>query len=253
MSARRGERKARERIAGEIPPAEMRRRLALVERLLAREFGRPEPFREEPLGCLVGTILSQSTNSANSGGQYRALRRRWRRWGEVADAPARSVEKVIRSGGLAREKARRIRAALRELRRRFGRVTLAPVARMSNAEALDFLRSLPGVGQKTAACVLLFALGRNVNPVDTHIRRIFQRLGLVGGRSTAEEASRLTAPFVPRGRALALHLNLIRLGRTICRARAPGCGKCPLRARCRFALRGREKGSPRATRRGARA
>jgi endonuclease-3 len=144
---------------------------------------------------------------------------------------------VIRSGGLARLKSRRILDVLAALRRREGRYHLGVLRRLDPAAADERLRGLPGVGPKTRACVLLFGCGHPAFPVDTHVHRILRRLGLVPERASAEQAHRRLARFVPAPRALDLHLNLIRLGRELCRPRAPRCTCCPLRTLCAHARR----------------
>jgi endonuclease-3 len=136
-------------------------------------------------------------------------------------------------GGLARLKSRRILGLLREVRRREGRYGLARLRRLGAAEARRSLEGLRGVGPKTRSCVLLFACQKPAFPVDTHVHRIMGRMGLVPAGASAEKTQALLEPHVPPARALDLHLNLIRLGREVCRPRRPLCPLCPLRRRCR--------------------
>lgn len=177
-------------------------------------------------------MLSQNTNDRNSHQAYLELRRRFPRWSQVAEAPSRSITAAIRKGGMAHQKAPRIRAALRTLRRRLGGYGFREFTRKSNEEIVGELTQLEGVGIKTASCVLLFSLGRNVFPVDTHIHRLCRRLGLVAKCRTPEQTFEAMAPLVQRGKEYSFHTNLIRFGRRVCRARNPACGECPLFAEC---------------------
>jgi endonuclease-3 len=228
----------------EHPPAEDRPGRALAGRLgevadrLASAYGRPRPRREEPVDALVHTILSQNTSDVNSERAFRALKAAFPSWNAVAEAKPRRIERAIRQGGLARVKSRSIHGALLELRRREGSLRLAGLCGAGAARAAERLRGLPGVGPKTRACVLLFCCGYDAFPVDTHVRRVAERLGLVPVRSTAERAQVRLEAAVPRGRALDLHLNLVRLGRERCRPRSPRCPGCPLEAICQHAARG---------------
>lgn len=218
----------------------LRRRVRRIEAALRRRYGVPNLGRPDPpLDALVATVLSQHTSDANSGRAFDELKRRFPTWSRAAAAPLPALVAAIRSAGLANVKAPRIRGILREVRRRFGKPTLAPLARMSDAEAMACLQAMPGVGPKTAACVLLFSLGREVFPVDTHIHRLARRLGVVPPRTNAARTQESMAGLVPRGRALALHVNLIRHGRRICTALSPVCSACLLARECPSAGRAR--------------
>jgi len=146
---------------------------------------------------LVETILSQNTSAANSTAGYRQLRRRFRSWNQVADAPVEEVERHIRVSGLSKQKAPRIQAILRQIRADHGKINLQHPQQLDEEAAYDHLRRFKGVGPKTAHCTLLFAFGMATFPVDTHIHRIALRLGLIPPRTTAEEAA------IPRARVCA--------------------------------------------------
>jgi endonuclease-3 len=214
----------------EIAPVS--RRLAVVADRLARVYGVPQRRRRDPLSELVMTVLSQATSDLNSGRAYRDLTTAFPTWEAASRAGARRITRAIRVGGLARTKGRRIAAILDAVRRREGCLDLRSLRRLSPVEADRRLCGLPGVGRKTRACVLLFACGHPAFPVDTHVHRIVRRLGLVPDRASAEAAHDRLAPAVPAQRALDLHLNLIRLGREVCRPRDPRCAACPLRRVC---------------------
>lgn len=213
-------------------PAVLRKRLRTIAELLASTYGRPRRRRTDPLDSLIQTVLSQNTSDVNSERAFASLKSVFRTWERAAAARPATIERAIRSGGLARTKSRRILGLLAAVRRREGRLDLRALRQLDASEAEARLRGLPGVGPKTRACVLLFALGKHAFPVDTHVRRVTHRLGLVDEKTSAERAHEILGPAVPRGRALDLHVNLIRLGRELCQARAPRCAACPLRRLC---------------------
>jgi endonuclease-3 len=214
--------------------SQQRIRVERVRLLLERHLGIPrqDGGRAAPVDTLIATMLSQNTNDRNSHQAYLELRRRFPRWSQVAEAPHRSITAAIRKGGMAHQKAPRIREALRTLQRRFGGYDFREFTRMSNEEIVSELTQLEGVGIKTASCVLLFSLGRDVFPVDTHIHRLCGRLGLVSGCRTPEQTFEAMAPLVRKGKEYSFHTNLIRFGRRVCKARNPLCGGCPLFAEC---------------------
>ncbi len=206
-----------------------RRRLLAIRDRLRREYGRPvlHPHRA-PVDELVLTVLSQNTNDRNRDVAYHRLRERYPTWEDVRRAPVAEVEEAIRPGGLAPTKAVRIVQILDALAGDdLGWMEEAPVD-----EARDYLVSLPGVGRKTAACVLLFSFGRHDVPVDTHVFRVGTRLGLFRPRASLEEAHDEMLRLCPEGDAYEVHVLLIRHGRRTCAARAPRCAECPLRRMC---------------------
>jgi endonuclease-3 len=211
------------------------RRLTEVDRRLARAYGRPQRPRRDPLDTLVETVLSQHTSDLNSGRAFASLKRAFPSWSAAAGAPAPRLERAIRVGGLARVKSRTIKRLLAQVKEREGRYGLARLRRLRANAARETLAGLAGVGPKTRACVLLFACGQAAFPVDTHVHRIVRRLGLVPPDASAARAQDALEPLVSRASALPLHLNLIRLGREVCRPREPRCPVCPLRAVCAHA------------------
>jgi len=204
--------------------------------LLVQSYGYT-PFKErsDPVGALVGTILSQHTSDTNSHRAYVSLRERFPTWQQVADAPASAVEEAIRSGGLAAMKAPRIQRTLREIHHRFGAYNLSVLDGMPRDEARALLLSLgQGIGPKTASCVLMFSLGVPAFCVDTHIQRVCARLGLIRPGDSAEKAQTLLEATVAPEDVHALHIDMIRHGRQVCRAQRPLCGQCPLREICLY-------------------
>jgi endonuclease-3 len=208
-----------------------------VHRRLLDHYGRPawEP-NYAPVDELVGTILSQHTSDLNSHRAFEALTTAFTSWEAVRDAPVDQLTETIRSGGLAVIKAQRIQAVLRVLTNGDGHVHLPDLRRMRRKRAVDLLTSLPGVGRKTAACVLLFGSHVPAIPVDTHVHRVSLRIGLVRpGTSPEATTDALEADLDPR-EYYAFHVNMIRLGREICKAPRPRCEVCPLRERCSTGL-----------------
>jgi endonuclease-3 len=211
------------------------RHVQVVVRKLERRYGVP-PWRphHDPLGELMATILSQNTSDVNSERAYAALRSAFPTWEAVRLADADDVAAVIRSGGLATLKTRRMQAILQALQERHGRLDLDFLMVMPMPAARAFLAEFPGVGPKTMACVLLFACGLPALPVDTHVYRVTTRLGWLPRGCTADRAHAVLEPLIPPQQVYSAHVNLIRHGRAVCHARHPDCAHCPLRSVCRF-------------------
>ena len=213
-----------------------RRRVARVRDRLREVYGIP---RAEPhgdgLGELILTVLSQSTNDRNRDVAYLGLRDRFDSWEEVRDAPVADVEYAIRRGGISKVKSVRIKAilaAVTDSEPAPGQLELGWLAQLPVAAAQAYLCALPGVGRKTAACVLLFSYGMRDVPVDTHVSRVGTRLGLLRPRAPFEELHDTMLALTPRGQELELHLNLLRHGRRTCHARRPSCADCALLRMC---------------------
>ena len=208
-----------------------RRRLRTIRDRLRAAYGKPvEHFHRRPVDELVLTVLSQNTNDRNRDVAYLRLTKRFESWAEVRDAPVAEVEEAIRPGGLAPTKAVRIQAILRAL----GGDDLSELETEPLGDARRRLTALPGVGRKTAACVLLFAYGRPDIPVDTHVFRVGTRLGLFRPGGSLEEAHDELLRAVAPEDAYETHVSLIRHGRRICTARSPRCPECPLLSICPF-------------------
>jgi endonuclease-3 len=188
----------------------------------------------QPLAELVLTVLSQSTNDRNRDVAYLALRKRFSSWEAVRDAPVDEIEAAIRPGGISRIKSARLKAILAAIADTSpgGMLALDWLAGLQVDEAQRYLCSLPGVGRKTAACVLLFAMGMRDVPVDTHVARVGTRLGLFRPGAGFDELHDTMLAITPRGEELELHLNLLRHGRRTCYARRPNCPGCALNRMC---------------------
>ncbi|HCP32398.1 TPA: Fe-S cluster assembly protein HesB [Candidatus Acetothermia bacterium] len=202
----------------------------IADRLQDR-YGEVTRSRSDPLTTLIGTILSQNTNDANQDRAYRSLLDRFGNLDEVKEAPVEAIAEAIRIGGLHRQKAVRIKQVLERIAQERESLDLSFLAECSLDEAMRWLLASPGVGEKTAGIVLLFSFGKPYFPVDTHIRRVTRRLGLVGPKDDPHERMNALLPRDPMFMAR-LHLHLIRLGRELCHPRRPECPTCPLSDHC---------------------
>ena len=206
-----------------------------IHRLLIQEYGnRRWQARADPLSELIGTILSQNTSDVNSARAFNALRAILPTWEDVRDAPVETVEAAIRPGGLSAIKAPRIQRVLAAITRERGNLDLAFLANLPIPEARRWLTSLDGVGPKTAACVLMFSLGKPVIPVDTHVHRLARRLGLVKNTATPEQTEEILESLLPPADRYVFHLNLIAHGRQVCKAQRPRCSDCVLACHCDY-------------------
>jgi endonuclease-3 len=185
---------------------------------------------------LVDTILSQNTSAANSDAGYKQLRRRFRSWNQVADAPVEEVERHIRVSGLSRIKAPRIQQILRQIKADVGKIDLQHLAEWEAQRAYEYLTNFVGIGPKTAYCIMMFSFGMKVFPVDTHIHRIAMRLGLVDAKSSAEETCDALTPLIAPEHRYEMHVLMIEHGRKTCRARNPQCERCGLLRICPYGL-----------------
>jgi endonuclease-3 len=216
-------------------PKRIRAKVRKITLLLERQCGIP---RREGLGnlldILIETILSQNTNDRNRDMAYQRLKTRFPRWEYVLEAETKSIVSAIRPGGLAEQKTRRICEILRWIKNREGKLSLAFLNKMGSEEIKKTMGVLKGIGPKTVHCLLLFGLGREAFPVDTHVLRVGKRLGLIPEGMDAEKAHGWMVPLISKGKSLSLHLNLIRFGREVCRARRPRCSDCFLIKECLY-------------------
>jgi endonuclease-3 len=189
-------------------------------------------FDDEPLDSLVRTVLSQNTNDTNRDRAYENLRRRFPDWKDILGAKTEEVAKAIKIAGLSNTKAGRLREILETVKMTFGVLSLEKMKQWDDSKARRFLEDLPGVGPKTAACVLLFDLHMPAFPVDTHVARVSRRIGWMPARSTPENIQGCLEHIIPPDRYLGAHLNLISHGKNICRARKPECLRCPIADLC---------------------
>ncbi|MHC1630764.1 MAG: endonuclease III domain-containing protein [Methanotrichaceae archaeon] len=203
--------------------------------LLEKTYGVPRRAKKvDPVDVLVRTILSQNTTSANTHRAFIQLKRSYPDYEEILGTPDVEIAEQIRRGGLANIKARRIKEALEKIKGDAQSIDLNFLEKMTPEDARRYLLALPGVGPKTAAVVLLFAFGMPLMPVDTHVNRVSRRLGFVPQKASIGEAQSLLEEVVPPDKYCSFHVNLIRHGRKICKARLPLCDVCILKEICEY-------------------
>lgn len=214
---------------------DLKAKYTAVYHTLVAAYGQPT-WRPHlpPVDELVSTILSQSTSDINRDKGFDALKQRYPDWESVMHAPEDEVIDTIYSAGLANQKGPRIQAALRFIYESRGEISLGFLAEMPLDEAQAWLTQMKGIGPKTAAIILLFAFGRPCFPVDTHVHRVTRRLGLIAQNTTADKAHDILQNRGEPDTFYAMHLNLIRHGREICRARNPQCKRCVLKSDCDY-------------------
>ena len=205
-----------------------------ITELLSQAYGKREASIDDPVAVLVRTILSQNTSDTNSLAAYASLVASFPGWQAMAQAKNDDIATAIKHGGLSAVKAGYIKNALREIADRNGSIELGFLKDLSLDEARNRLLDLPGVGIKTANCVLLFGLGMPALPVDTHVYRVSRRLGIIDEKVPIDKAHQELEKIVPPDEIYAFHVLLIEHGRKTCRARNPKCGICVLQDICRY-------------------
>ncbi len=202
---------------------------------LEKMYGEP-PLNppSSPLEMLIRIILSQATTNANSRRTFANLKSRFETWEEAAEADESEIADAIRLGGLATQKAKVIKNLLQQIQAERGSLNLDFLHDLPTEEAREFLQKFRGIGPKTIACTLLFASHKEIFPLDTHIFRILKRLGILPEKISDAKAHSLLDKIVPPKKFYSLHVNLIRLGREICRPREPLCEQCPLVEYCDY-------------------
>ena len=201
--------------------------------LLAKEYGPRHWHRHrDPISELVLTILSQNTSDTNTGRAFYSLLAAFDSWEAVAEGDVEHIAQAIKCGGLSRVKAARIKRILQMILKENGGLDLAFLGELSLIQAKAWLEQLPGVGPKTASCVLLFSLGQPALPVDTHLYRVAKRVGVLDSKVSVERAHQILEGLVPAEKIYEFHLNMIEHGRRVCKARNPRCHECVLREDC---------------------
>ncbi|MGD8782485.1 MAG: endonuclease III [Ignavibacteria bacterium] len=213
-----------------------------VNNLLMEQFGIPPRNKKlpDPVDMLIATILSQNTNDKNSYQAYKNLKEKYKSWEEILAARRTSIESVIKVAGLGKQKSEAIKSFVKELNDKRGKLSLSHLKKMDESSAIEELTNYKGVGVKTASCVLLFAMDRNVCPVDTHVHRTVNRIGIVKQNTPDKTFFDLNENFPPKI-AHQFHTNLIRLGREICKPKKPSCTICPILKNCKFKDKNLEK------------
>ena len=222
----------------------LKRKIRQVNNLLLKKYGIPPRSKTppDPVDMIIATILSQNTNDKNSYKAFQNLKNKFKNWNEVAKLTPSQIEKHIKIAGLGKQKSKAIKNLLSTLLREKGKISLNYLDTMKDEEILNELTSFPGIGLKTASCVLLFAMRKNFCPVDTHVHRTTNRIGLVK-TSTPDKSFAILNENMPDGIAHQFHTNLIRLGREICKPANPSCKICPLLKICEYPDKNLERSS----------
>jgi endonuclease-3 len=212
---------------------DLKARVRKITLVLEKQYGVPRrEYSGDPLDILIETILSQNTNDQNRDRANQRLKTRFPRWEDVLEAKTRSIVSAIRPGGLAEQKAKRIHDILHWIKERRRKLSLSFLKKMDSENIKETMGVLKGIGPKTIHCLLLFGLGREAFPVDTHVLRVGKRLALIPAGMNANKAHSWMVPLIPKKKSLSLHLNLIRFGRSTCKAKNPLCGVCFLMKEC---------------------
>jgi len=213
----------------------MKKQIELINKRLIKFFGVPKRNKKlpNPVDMLIGTILSQNTNDRNSYKAFQNLKNNFNDWNELAQLPPAKIETYIKVAGLGKQKSKAIKNILSTLLKKNGKISLRYLYNKDDRTVIEELTGFTGVGVKTASCVLLFSLGRNVCPVDTHVHRTLNRIGLVTTSSPDKTFENLFGN-IPGNSAHSFHTNLIRLGREVCKASKPKCIICPLLKLCSY-------------------
>lgn len=221
----------------------MKKKIQKINQLLIDHFGIPPKSKKlpDPLDTIIGTILSQNTNDSNSYKAYRNLKDNFKNWDQLAILKPVQIEKYIKIAGLGKQKSKAIYGVLQSLKKKQKRISLNHIKRNTDEQILEELTSYNGVGVKTASCVLLFSLDRNICPVDTHLHRTLNRIGIVK-TNNPEKTFYEILNKIPAGAAHSFHTNLIRLGREFCKSAVPNCPVCPVKSICKYVYKSVESG-----------
>lgn len=211
------------------------KKINTIIRLLQTEFPdiKPQPSKADPLDVLIATKLSQNTTDKTSYRAFMNLKKDFKNWDEVMNAPAAKIKNAIRVCGLVNTKTADLQDLLKQMKRKYGKLSLKFLEKLDNKSIFDELLQYKGIGVKTISCVLAFSFGRDVFPVDTHVHRMLNRLGIVK-TSLPEKTFELATDLIPKGKKFLFHTLLIRFGRKVCRSANPLCGKCRLYDLCEF-------------------
>ena len=213
----------------------MTKEIKRINNLLLKYFGVPPKSKKlpDPVDMLIATILSQNTNDSNSYKAYNNLKKHYPDWNMLLNVRLSSIEKEIRVAGLGKQKSKAIKNFITRLFKKTNKLSLKHLSSLNNIEAINELTNYEGIGVKTASCVLLFAMDRDICPVDTHVHRTLNRIGLVKTSAPDKTFYELNKEF-PKKIAHSFHTNLIRLGREICKPQKPNCIVCPIVNTCKY-------------------
>jgi endonuclease-3 len=214
---------------------EIKKKIRQVNKLLVKKYGIPPRSKipPEPVDLLIATILSQNTNDKNSYKAFQNLKEKYSDWNQVERLPRQKIEYLIKIAGLGKQKSLAIKQFLSIVKKEKGKISLDHLSELDDAGVFAELIKYNGIGVKTASCVLLFSFRRNICPVDTHVHRTTNRIGIADTK-TPDKTFTLLNENMPENIAHSFHTNLIRLGREICRPAKPYCDICPLLKVCGY-------------------
>jgi endonuclease III len=225
--------------------AAQRSLLKRSERRLRRAYGRPRHGnKSNALDELIFILLSRQTDDRSFSAAYRRLRREVGSWKNLPRLSTARIRRLVEAAGLGNQRAREIKQIARRLDRDFGSVTLSALSGMSTDEAEEYLLGLPGIGKKSARCILMYSLARPAFPVDTHCFRILNRLGVIEANLPIRQHEDKIQRLIPPSLRYSLHVTLVALGRDLCHSRTPRCAPCPIRTDCAYYRRTRERRHP---------
>ncbi|MBN1155746.1 endonuclease III [candidate division KSB1 bacterium] len=215
----------------------MNQRVADITKSLENHFGEPKwAGGGRPLNSLINTVLSQNTNDKNRDAAYEALRKKYPAWEDVMNSSPAEIAAAIRPAGLSNQKSVRIKHILEWIYETYGSLDIDFICSRNPQEVIDEFMQLKGIGIKTISVVLMFTCGVDIFPVDTHVHRICRRIGLVPDNASAEKTHHLMQSLVPGNKSYSLHMNFLKLGRTICKAAKPRCDECPIVRLCNYGV-----------------
>lgn len=184
-----------------------------------------------PANELFYIILSKKTNPVNYRPIFKKVVAKFRPWDTLLESDGTELEQLLHPLGMSRVRSAQIREIARRLKTEFGKVTLSPLREFSTDRARTYLLQMPGVGEKSARCVLMYSLGRDISPMDTHAIRILHRLGLLPDTDPTR-SHRVVDKRLPDGLAYSLHVNLVAHGKAVCKSRTPDCENCCICEAC---------------------
>ena len=223
----------------------MKEKIKELNKLLVHYFGIPKRQKRlpNPTDTLIATILSQNTNDNNSYRAYQNLKKKYPTLNQLSSAKRSEIEKVIKVAGLGKQKSGAIKSLLKTISKNGETLNRQYFKKKMDVEIIEELSSIKGIGVKTASCVLLFSLDRNVCPVDTHVHRTLNRIGIVN-TSSPDKTFEQIKNKLPEGIAHQFHTNLIKLGRGICKPAKPLCSICPIFKQCEYEFKNLESVIP---------
>lgn len=213
-----------------------------INNILEKEYRSPRHGnKSNPVDEVIYIILSQRTNEKCYQRNFRELKKRFKNMESIPQSSAARVARVIYRGGMSDIKAPRIISVMKKIKKDFGRISLNELKKWSGEDALNYLRKLPGIGEKSAYCIMMYSLGFKVFPADVHTIRICNRLGLINEKSNHKKAQKVLARVIPEDMRYSFHVNLVAHGRKICKENNPLCSECSIKRYCKYVKNGKKE------------